>query len=70
MDSLYHVQQQTNGAASAVQRALTVAAKKGLPTKPTEPPSNPATPTLTQQPCAIPVYLRQIQPIKSESGDY
>ena len=63
------VQRQTNGAETGFQRALTVAADNGLPAKPTEPPSNPATKFITQKSCAIPVYF-QAEPVESESGDY
>ena len=64
------VQRQTNGAATGVQCALAVAAEKGLPTKSVTTPDTAATPPLTQQACAISVYLRQIEPVKSESGDH
>ena len=62
------VQRQTNGAVTAVQRALTIDADNGLPAKPTEPPSNPATKFITQKSCAIPVYFQAV-PVESETGD-
>ena len=57
--------------ATNVQRLLKVAAENSLPTNSSEPPSNPAPKFITQQSCAVPIFIttHPTRPNEEDHGD-